>query len=232
MRMSHSPSVNKVFPLPPANQGTRRALLVNFSMVAKIELTTAMLIIHQMLLEAPGSTPNIMYDVAEASVVIDICDGSIRHDSSTARRSTAATSEYRAERSLRDPMDNFREVAPFCANRTASQHGCCPRSSKLKMLGSRAWIEEPQTVTMGSKPPQWVIIRPQNLVATSSSSQSWGLTLVSATNALQQAPSIDGSAAMQTSQELAQSLRPSMEGRTKTMWHRVGHPTKKDWALK
>ena len=83
---------------------------------------------------------------------------------------------------------------------------------------------------MGSKPPQWVIIRPQNLVATSSSSQSWGLTLVSATNALQQAPSIDGSAAMQTSQELGQSLRPSMEWRTKTMCHRVGHPTKKEWA--
>ena len=222
MRMSHSPSVNKVFPPPPANQGSRRALLVNFRMVAKIEFTTAMLIIHQMLLEAPGSTPNIMYDVADASVVIDICDGSIRHDSTTARRSTAATSEYRAERSLRDPMDNFRGIAPSCANRTASQHGCCPRSSKLKMLGSRAWIEEPQTVTMGSKPPQWVIIRPQNLVAASSSSQSWGLTLVSATNALQQAPSIDGSAAMQTSQELGQSLRPSMEGRTKTISHGEG----------
>ena len=127
-------------------------------------------------------------------------------------------------------MDNFREVAPFCANRTASQHGCCPRSSKSKMLGSRAWIEEPQTVTMGSKPPQWVIIRPQNLVAASSSSQSWGLTLVSATNALQQAPSIDGSAAMQTSQELGQSLRPSMEGGTKKIRHHGGHPIKGEWA--
>ena len=93
MRMSHSPSVNKVFPLSPANQGSRRALLVNLRMVAKIEIMTAMLIIHQMLLEAPGSTPNIMYDVAEASVVIDICDGTMRHDSKTARRSTVATSE-------------------------------------------------------------------------------------------------------------------------------------------
>ena len=31
MRMSHSPSVNKVFPALPANQGTRRALLVIFA---------------------------------------------------------------------------------------------------------------------------------------------------------------------------------------------------------
>ena len=35
-------------------------------MVAKIEIMTAMLIIHEMLLEAPESTPNIIYDVAEA----------------------------------------------------------------------------------------------------------------------------------------------------------------------
>ena len=122
--------------------GTRMGTAGQFRMVAKIEFVTAMLMIHQMLLEAPGSTPNIMYDVAEASVVIDICEGSIRHDSTTARRSTVATSEYRTEGSLRDPTDSFREVAPFCANRTASQHGCCPRSSKSKMLGSSAEIED------------------------------------------------------------------------------------------
>lgn len=183
-----------------------------------------------MLPEPLGSTLNIMYDVAEASVVIGICDGTMRHDSNTARRSTVATSEYRAQRSPRDPMDNFREVAPFCAIRTASQHGCCPRSSKSIMLGSSAGIEEHHTVWMGSKPTRWVIDRPQNLVAASSSSQSWGITLASATNAFHQAPSIDGSAAMQTSQELGQSLRLSMEGRMKTICHRGGHATKKEWA--
>ena len=230
MRMSHSPSVNKVFPALPANQGTRRALLVNFRMVAKNEFFTAALIPPQMLREPLRSTPNVISDVAEASVVIDLCNGTIRHDSKTARRSTVATEEYRVERSPRDPMDNLREVAPFCAIRTASQHGCCPRSSKSKMLGSSAGIEEHHTIWMGSKPPQWAIIRQQNPVATSSSSQSWGLTLVSATNALQQAPSIDGSAAMQTSLELGQSLRPSMEGRTKPISHGEGHPIKKEWA--
>ena len=94
MRMSHSPSVNKVFPALPANQGTRMALLVNFLMVAKNEFFTAALIPPQMLREPLRSTPNVISDVAEASVVIDLCSGTIRHDSKTARRSTVATAEY------------------------------------------------------------------------------------------------------------------------------------------